>query len=212
MLTKKKGSGKTGAKKDESRALNLSPDTKSKGRPGGSSQDGGPKKRPDSSNRQSSENATPLIKSPDHASNHMDTKDRNYFTSLQDQHLYSPHTNAASDPADNTPLFETTLAPRTRYDAKASGSGAFEQGSQRLLPFQSSFGKEPEIRAFGQRERDGGHSNQQSRKTPETRVPGAPSAAVRKSRLDDMLAGNEVDEVIADKFGGRATLGSTILA
>ena len=46
----------------------------------------------------------------------------------------------------------------------------------------------------------------------ESRGPGAPSAAVRKSRLDDILAGNEVDEVIADKFGGRATLGSTILA
>lgn len=43
-------------------------------------------------------------------------------------------------------------------------------------------------------------------------TPSVPNAAVRKSRLDNILAGTEVDEIIADKFGGKATLGNTILA
>jgi hypothetical protein len=40
----------------------------------------------------------------------------------------------------------------------------------------------------------------------------SPKTAARKSRLDDILASDQVEEVINDNFDGRATLGSTLLA
>lgn len=79
---------------------------------------------------------------------------------------------------------------------------------------KNTFGMEPDIQTFGQHISSEGRymNNHPSNHLMDKSDTNFPAAAVRKSRLDNILSGSDIDEVLADKFGGKVTLGSQILA